>query len=274
LNDYKVLFATGPNITEKAVEKITTWVDGGGYLFASGNAGTRNEFNEPVRGLSEALGVKPGARATVQDGTYRVRGRLNTIPHLDRICINADHDRDLGPGFGIIGLKTDVKATDGAVVAQFADASPAVITHPFGHGQALCVATTPGISYIKDAKFVAAELKEKWPAEHRRFINATAKAAGALPQIELSHAVVEAGVYEGPRGVAIVLANFTYEQIEKLTLALPVRSKVTRIHTADNPGAEIPFVTQAATPAQRAEGFSGVAKFSIPLGLDQIVLIR
>jgi len=274
LKNYQALYATGPNLTAKAAEKITAWVRDGGHLFASGNAGTRNEFDEPVAGLAKALGVEPGAQAATQGGNFRVRGHLNEIPHLDQIRFGAEPAKELGPGFGVIGLKTDVQAAEGSVIGQFGDGSPAVIAHRCGKGRALYVAATPGISYIKDARFVAAELKESWPAAHRQFINATARGAGALPQVELSHSVVEAGVYEGPQGVALVLANFTYEKIEKLDVKLPVRTRVTRVYAADAPGVSIPFSTGSPTQAQRAERFSGVVEFSIPLRLDQIVLIR
>jgi len=274
LSDYKVLYATGPNVTSQATQRILGWVRGGGHLFALGNAGTRNEFNEPVAGLAEALGVKAGAKATMQHGVYRVRAQLNKIPHMDRIAFEGDEAGDLGPGFAVIGIKTDVAADRGDVLGRFADGSPAVIAHRFGKGRALCVAATPGISYTKDAKFVAAELKEKWPAAHRRFINAAARAAGALPQVELSHPVVETGVFEGPEGMALVLANFTYEKIEKLAVKLPVRRPVSRVYTADDPRTAVPFTSVPSTPQQRAEGYTGLIEFEIPLGLDQIVLVR
>ncbi len=274
LRDYKVLYATDPNIAAKAAEWIVAWVRDGGHLYASCNAGTRNEFDEPVDGLAEALGVNPGAKATTQPGEYRVRGRLNDIPHLDRIGFEGAAGERFGPGFGAIGLKTDATLSTGTVVGRFADGSPAVIEHAFGTGRALCVAAAPGISYIKDAKFVPAGLKEKWPAAHRRFINAWARAAGASPPVGLSHPVVEAGVYEGPRGVALVLANFTYVPIETLRVRLPVRTDVKEVRFADAPDRAIPFETLPASEAQRREGFTGVAAFEIPLGLDQIVIVR
>jgi hypothetical protein len=274
LKDYKVLYATGPNLTLQATERILGWVRDGGHLFASGNAGTRNEFNEPVTGLAEALGVKVGAKATTQDGVYRVRAQLNKIPHMDRVAFEGEQAVGLGPGFGVIGIKTNVATAGGDVVGRFGDGSPAVIAHRFGKGQARCVATTPGISYIKDANFVVSELKEKWPTEHRRFINAAAQAAGALPQVELSHPVVEAGVFEGPEGVALVLANFTYEKIEKLTVDLAVRRPISQIYAADDPQTAIPFTFGPCIHRQRDEGFTGVVRFEIPLELDQIVLLR
>lgn len=273
LKDYQVLYATGPNLTTKSQEHIKAWVREGGYLFASGNAGTRNEFNEPVPGLSDTLGIQPNATATTQAGTYRIRGHLNRIPHLDRIEFEVPQ-QGAESGFGVIGLKTDATPDGGKVVARFDDGSPAVISHTFGKGKTLNVATTVGISYIKDANFVPAELKEDWPAQHREFINSLARSAGAMPQVELSQPVVEAGVYEGPNGIAIVLANFTYQKIPELEIKLPIRSEVSQIQTADNLENAIPFSIEPAAETQKREGYSQVVKFNISLGLDQIVLIR
>ncbi len=274
LKDYKVLYATDPNLTLQATESISAWVRDGGHLFASGNAGTRNEFNEPVAGLSVALGVKAGAEATIQEGVYHVRGQLNVIPHLDRITFQGEQAAQLGSGFGVIGLKTDITAAGGEVIGRFDDGKPAVVVHDFGQGRTTCVATTPGISYIKDANFVASDLKEHWPAAHRQFLNAAARAAGISPPVELSHPVVEAGVFEGPKGVALVLANFTYEKIEKLTVRLPVRTPVSRIHAADDPETPIPFESSPSTRPWQDEGFTQTIRFEMSLGLDQMILLQ
>jgi hypothetical protein len=160
------------------------------------------------------------------------------------------------------------------VVGRFSDGSPAAVENAFGKGRTLCVAAAPGISYIKDAKFVPAELREKWPAAHRRFINAWARTAGAVPAVGLSSPVVEAGVYEGPAGVALVLANFTYEPVEKLRVRLPVRTDVKQVRAADAMDRDISFERLPADELQRQDGFTGVVSFEIPLGLDQIVMVR
>jgi len=78
---------------------------------------------------------------------------------------------------------------------------------------------------------VPRELKETWPEPHRRAINAWANRAGARRLVELSRAVVEAGVYDADRGTALVLANFTYKPIEQLDIALPVSRRVRSVRS-------------------------------------------
>ena len=95
-----------------------------------------------------------------------------------------------------------------------------------------------------------------------------------MPQVGLSHPVVEAGVLEGPQGIALVLTNFTYQPIEQLTVRLPIRGQVTQVHAADAPQEAIPFQISPGSPRLRAAGFSGLVQFEIGLGLDQIVLVR
>ena len=94
--------------------------------------------------------------------------------------------------------------------------SPAVVRNHFGRGEGVHTATYRAIPYAKDAKFVPAEPKEKWPAAQREFINLEAARAKAPRLVELSHQVVEAGLYDAKAGTALVLANFTYQPIKNL----------------------------------------------------------
>ena len=268
LNDYAVLYATDPCISVSATSAICKWVENGGMLYGSCNAGSRNEFNEPVSGLADVFGIKPRATATTQPGNYRVRGKLNDIPHLDRIT----KEENALAGFGVIGVKVKAAIDGGTIAGTFEDGTPAVITEHFDKGQSIFVASTPGISYIKDAKFVAKSLKEDWPHAHRGFINYLAQQSDARPALTLSSPVVEAGVYESPKGIAIVLANFTYKTIDELTVTLPVRKPVKSIRTASS-NTGIPFDSGPATAAWK-NGFTGVVRFKLRLGLDEIVLVE
>jgi hypothetical protein len=119
---------------------------------------------------------------------------------------------------------------------------------------------------------VASDLKEKWPAAQRRFINSTAHASGAPRLVELSHAVVEAGVFEAPAGVALVLANFTYDPIPQLEMRLPVRRVPTRVRSLEK--GPLPFRTERAPRALAAQGYTRVVRCTVALGLDDILLFE
>jgi len=250
LRDYDVLYTCDPCITPAAMERIRDWVKAGGRLYASCAAGSRNEFGETVSGLADVFGIDPVQAVELQPGRYRVRGALNKIPHLDHLT-----------HFGVIGMKATVKASDGKVVDRFGDGTPAVIENKFGKGLVRYVATTPGVSYAKDARFVPKELKEQWPQVHRSFINATTREAGLSRPVRLSHPVVETGLYIHGNAAAVVLANFTYQPIDELQLTVPLPFRPREVFSCEN--GRVQFATDGSKVAAR-----------LPLGISDIVVFR
>jgi hypothetical protein len=251
LRDYDVLYVTDPCVSTAACGAIRQWVHRGGWLYGSCAAATRNGFNEEQTGLADVFGIDPRVAVEVQPGRFDLRGALNELPWLDQIR----------PGFGALGVKVKFTPTTGAVTGRFVDDSPAVVTNCFGKGGALFVATCPAVSYAKDAHFVRAELKEQWPVSQRQFINSIARASGAPRLVELSHPVVEAGVYESPRGVALVLANFTYQPIPRLEIRLPVKRAPHHVRSLEK--GPLPFKLERSTVV-----------CSVELGLNDILLFE
>jgi hypothetical protein len=131
----------------------------------------------------------------------------------------------------VTGAKVAFAPTTATVVGVFRDGAAAAVAHAYGKGRTLYVGACPGVTYVKDANFVPLELKEKWPATGRRFINDHAQAAGAPRLVDLSHPVVEAGVFDAERGTTLVLANFTYEPIRQLHISLPVPRPVASVRS-------------------------------------------
>lgn len=270
LDQYDVLYATDPCITRKAAGRIGDWVRRGGYLYASCAAGCRDEFNEPSDVLAKAFGIDSDVTFEAQPGEYRVRGRLNDIPHLDRLSLPADAITLEPVEFGVIGARVHAQPTDAIVAGTFQDGkTPAVLRNRFGKGETIYFATTPGISYIKDAKFVPRELKENWPATHRRTINAWADRAGAPPLVELSHPVVEAGVYDADAGTALVLANFTYKPIKSLEIVLPVDRRIRSVRSVEH--GNLPFTVEES----KGEGpHQWKIRCQVDLGITDILLFQ
>jgi hypothetical protein len=265
LKDYDVLYATDPCIKQSAAARIVEWVKAGGHLYGSTAAGTRNEFNEEVVGLAPAFGIAPAVEVKVQPGRYHIRGALNSLSYLDQLALKPDGQ------LGAIGVQVRMKPTTGTVAGTFADGSPAAIRHRFGKGEAFCVGTCPGIAYIKEAKFVPRELKEQWPAPLRQTINATARQRGVARLAELSHPVVEAGVYDAEEGTALVLANFTYQPIEALKVRLFVPRPVKSVRSVERQ--ELKFTAEPA-PRDHPPGYPHMVTFALPLGLNDIVILK
>ncbi len=250
LEDYDVLYTCDPCIAAAAAEKIREWVRAGGRLYASCAAGSRNEFGEQVPGLADVFGIQPVIDVELQPGRYRVRGALNHIPHLDKMS-----------GFGVIGMKASVEVAGGKVVDRFGDGTPAVIENTYGEGRVRYVAATPGVSYAKDARFVPRELKEQWPAAHRAFINATAQETGVSRPVQLSHPVVEAGLYVRGKTAAVVLANFTHKPIDDLRIAVSLPFQPRRVESCESAPLEHTWE-------------DGNARLTLPLGISDIVIFR
>ena len=124
------------------------------------------------------------------------------------------------------------------------------------------MATTPGVSYAKDAKFVPAELKEKWPEAQRGFINAMANEAKVRRAVRLSEDIVEAGLYvKGNSAAALVLANFTYEEIKGLGVEV-----------------ELPFVPKGVRSVERGELAFEVdgknVRTKVDLGVNDVLIFE
>src|SRR5207302_1865902 len=108
--------------------------------------------------------------------------------------------------------------------------------------------------------------KERYPVTQRRLLAGVAAARGVMRLVELSHPVVDAGLYDAPAGTALILANFTYRPIEALTVPVRVVRSVEY--------GPLRFTTEEASPAFRGQGYDSVAVFTTRLGLNDIFLLE
>ncbi len=266
LKDYRVLYTADPCISAGAADSIKQWVQDGGTVVGTCAAGSRNEFGEPTTALAEVFGIDSKLSADCQPGEYRERARLNEIAYRDKV---KSEDGETG----VVGVRATVQPRGGEVKATFEkDGKPAVVENHFGKGRTVYFATTPGIGYIKDAKFAATALTEKWPANERQVLTRFANEAGAARLVNLSEAVVEAGIYEAPTGTALVLANFTYKPVDSLKVEIPMRNEVAAVKSLEH--GPVKFETGAASASQQADGFRYVVRFTMPLGDDDLVVFE
>ncbi len=272
LADYDVLYTVDPNISTRATTAIEEWVRGGGYVYGACGAGSRDEFNEPTRGLGTVFGIEPAIRTEVRPEEYRVRGSLNWIDYFDRIRL--DRTALLGErvAFGVLGVRIAFTPTSSQVIGRFRGDAPAAVMHDFGRGKAVYVGACPGLSYLKDAGFVPTELKERYPPIQRRVLTGLAASRGVARLVDLSDPVVEAGLYDAPAGTALVLANFTYRSIERLTVRVPLAKSLHGVRSVEH--GPLRFSEEAAPAELRRQGYGSVAVFSTRLGLNDIILLE
>jgi hypothetical protein len=155
------------------------------------------------------FGIEPAIRTEVRPEEYRLRGGLSCMDYFDRIKLERTPLLGEAAAFGVLGVKVAFKPSTSRVIGRFKENAPAVVIHEFGSGRAVYIGACPGLSYLKDAGFVPAELKEQYPPAQRRILTGLAGTRGVPRLVELSYPVVEAGVYDAPAGTALVLANFT-----------------------------------------------------------------
>ena len=262
LKDYRALYVADPCVSAASCAAIRKWVQRGGALYGSAGAASRNEFDEPHAGLADVFGLAPTIEVRGQPGRFDLRGALNGMPWLDQVRLESG-----APGFGALGLRAAIQPAEGQVAGRFSDDTPAVVANRYGRGLAVYVATCPGVSYAKDARFVAADLKEQWPAAQRAFINATAQKVPRL--VALSHPVVEAGVFDAEPGTALVLANFTYTPISNLVVRLPRKQPPAAVRSMS--AGRLDFTLEQVPPDLRAEGYRCVVRCCVPLGWSDIL---
>jgi len=267
LGEYKVLYVADPCVSAAACAAIRRWVAGGGWLYGSCAAASRDEFGEEQAGLADVFGLSPRVEAQVQPGRFDLRGALNDLPWLDQVTLAPQRE-----AFGALGLKVKVSQAAAKVTGTFNDGTPAVLTNRCGKGAAVYAATCPALSYARDAHFVLDGLEEKWPARQRRFINTAARASGAPRLVELSHPVVESGVFESPQGAVLVLANFTYQRISRLGIGLPVKKAPQKVRSLEKGPLE--FTIETAPPNVAAEGYGSVVRCAVELGGNDVVLFE
>jgi len=266
LKEHRILYTADPCISTSSARAIENWVPQGGTIVATCNAGSQNEFGEPSDALKKLFGISSVVSVERQEGDYRTRGKLNSISHLDHIAV--------GQGsLGVIGLRCSVQPATAKVQGTFSsNGAPAVLQNKFGRGKAVWVGATPGVSYIKNAKFVPNALAEKWPRADREFLTHYAMESGSQPLLTLSQPVIEAGIYDHPSGTALVLANFTYDPIQHLTVELPTSRKVTAVSSVEH--GELRFETSPAPKPWRSDGFRQMVRFEVPLGFDDLILLK
>ena len=273
LKEYEVLYAVDPNISARATAAIEQWVRDGGYLFGSCGAGSRDEFNEPGPGLARVFGIEPAVRSEVHRAEYRVRGSLNGIDYVDLVRLDRTSLLGEPATFGVLGVRVTFTPVGSQVIGRFKrNNAPAAVLNEFGRGRAVYVGACPGLSYLKDAGFVPAELKERYPLAQRRLLTGVVAARGVMRLVELSHPVVEAGVYDAPAGTALVLANFTYRPIQALTVRVPIAKPIKVVRSVEH--GPLLFSREEASPAFRRQGYDSVAVFITRLGLNDIFLLE
>jgi len=260
LKEYKVLYVTGQCLTRRASEAVDRWVKGGGVVYLSAGAAARDEFYEPYVPPFAALLWPPDAAAKFikEQHTYNERTDLPAIKPMTRVT--------LGPALGgarlrVLGGRLDLRKeiAEADLVARFEDGAPAGAALAYGAGRVIGVGFFPMLAY-SPFKQGQVTLDEKWPPEPRSIIALALEAAKISPVARADVPVVETSLLTGPRGSALVLANYTYEPIPRLKVGLRLSHPVAKAVSTEG----------ASVTLRQAEGG---AVLELPLQWTDIILL-
>lgn len=88
----------------------------------------------------------------------------------------------------------------------------------------------------------------------------------------MEETVAEAGVYDSPRGTALVSADFTYKRIENLKVRLPVSRPVKAVPSHQH--AKLRFSPKAAGSSGHPPGCSHAVNSAPKPGLNGVVVLK
>jgi hypothetical protein len=227
LKSYKVLYIADWCVSRKAAAAIDAWVRAGGVLYLSAGAATRDEFCEPyVPSFAAALWPPDAAQRMIAEShRYNERTDLPTIRPMTTVKV-----RIAGEAFTLpaLGCRAPLRRDSASPFATFADGSPAGALVSYGRGKVVGLGFLPMLAYGQGAGFKPTTLEEKWPSAPRALIDYPLALAKIRPVAHASVPVVEASLLTGPKGSALVLANYTYRPIRSLTVDLNVAGPIAR----------------------------------------------
>ncbi|MFH1919398.1 MAG: hypothetical protein ABIP48_05855, partial [Planctomycetota bacterium] len=263
---YKVLFLDGPQLRGRTAEAIRAWVEGGGVLFGSAGAASRDQFDRPTDVLDETFGVRSrdfAANAAAGRPKYELRG-LKALEQLKPTASPSTPATEIDQ----LCYQEHLEVLPGAQVILFDSAGrPAGTLNKAGRGMAIRVAALPGISYAHEAIQPPYDadtyLPQAFRAAVRDFLAWPARLAGAARIAAASSPIAEIVRYDGPDRSVVFVIDHRAEPVERFTVELADAAGFARALTATGN----PVAIQA-----NADGSLSIA---LPLNTaDAVVLLK
>lgn len=274
LKEYKVCYLAGPNLTQRAAEKLVSWVQSGGVLYATAGAGSRDEYNRPMTTVEKILPARRGEVKEFSQYLYYGSALWAYTPSDEVLCDSTRME--------VLLVKQTLTPADGSwTLARFKDGSPAIVKGRVSAGTVYCAGFLPGLSYARpaimarrnlvaqlaelrkqgktDTAVLNADLLERtdnpweFPETIRRVILEPVRAAKISFPIVCSVPLVDAVYMECDKGVLIPLANYTFVPQKEVQLTVTAKRNISRIESAHQ--GELKFSRLAP----------GKVSFSLPL---------
>ncbi|HEX8737379.1 MAG TPA: beta-galactosidase trimerization domain-containing protein, partial [Pyrinomonadaceae bacterium] len=244
LKDYSLLMVTDPQVRNDVQRKIADWVKGGGRLWASVGAMSRDEYNQPSRVLNDVFGVK-NQTIIMQDGGIQPAAE-SWSPNVSKFSY-----KQLGtiktdsPVFGanveipVWGAKLDCAPSTAQIIGAYEDGKPAVFLNRYGKGEAMLVGALVGEAYVR-ARYPENLIKEwtiqeGWKfesgAEARTLAAGLVNGAQIIRPVSLSVPGVYTSVMETAGATLVFLNNATGRKLPQVTVRLQGLENARRVES-------------------------------------------
>ena len=271
LANYDVVYFAGEWADRRAVQKLASWIEAGGVLFASAGLGHRNEFDESDAGMPQLLGIQ--VQAPVKNlAVLRTLLELPFAPALDEMTY-ADGK------IPAIGMKQTLQPLQGTeVLARWSDGSAAATRRKLGKGQAIAVGTLIGNAWMRSAvrpiPWARGGRKSlynptNFDPKATQLVRLGLEAAKPLQAVETSVEGVEAIVMDHPtQGTLVTLVNWTNAPIKGLKLKIRTSFEPLEARSVEQQRA-VDFKFQGGTLTNRG----GIATVTLDLNEADFLLL-
>jgi hypothetical protein len=206
------------------VPALEKWVQAGGTVLATANAGSRDTYGQPTNAFHKLAGL---ARVESRTESAFLRPRME-LPRLKSLGTLE------GDGWKLPVLATRESLTPRKEEGVTERIKGAMTERRLGKGKIVYLAAHPGIAYLHaglqppvapDRGPVTHSIPTAWDASVVKLLEAF---VNAPPILKSSPALIDARLLRTPKGYLVPLASYTGKEREAVTLELMIKAKTAR----------------------------------------------
>ena len=220
---YKAIYVTGSHIRRDVAKRLADYVNAGGTLFTGCGGLQRDEAGQGISELLPVFGVASRTSPLLWGKVPRYGATaLGAVTAVTNAPADASVKLAQGAPFALkVGYEKLKPAAGAEVLATFGDGSPALVRNRFGKGQAYLAGWYTGVEYATGVMKAEYNTATDLSPEQRDLMALPAKAAGVLPVVEASSAMVEGVRIVNPKSgrEAVVLINWGRQGRELVAVA-------------------------------------------------------
>lgn len=209
LADYDALVLLEPWVADKAADRIATWVNGGGLLWACADAGRFNEYNEPRDRLAELAGIQRGFQPAAAP-------QANTAIRVSQVEGQTEFRSH---SVATLGMPGTIRADKARVLGRYDDGRSAWLEQPVGKGTVVYIGHRVGLTYTSKAARRSGQ-EVVWADTGRSLVTTPLKAAGIVREMTVSEPIVMASPLSSEGGTVIVLYPMRGRPLEAVQISL------------------------------------------------------